>query len=47
MSTCPSMIYKVYWHFEAERSYERLMTKGYEERKNKVEYDEHGLPRLQ
>ena len=47
VGSSPAMLYKVYWHFSAERDYERLMTKGYEERKNKVEYDEHGLPRLQ
>jgi hypothetical protein len=44
MSTSPSMIYKVYWHFEAERNYERLMSKGYPENKNAIkEYDEDGI----
>jgi hypothetical protein len=35
---------KVYWHFEAERNYERLMSKGYPENKNAIkEYDEDGI----
>ena len=46
IGSSPTMLYKVYWHFSAERDYERLMSTGYEERKNKIEYDENGLPRL-
>lgn len=44
MGTSPNMIYKVYWHFSAEKNYEKLMAKGYKENKDRVTlYDDLGI----
>ena len=44
MGTSPSIIFKTYWHFKAEKDYSRLMSSGYETKPGRVRlYDSQGI----
>ncbi|HIF73566.1 MAG TPA: hypothetical protein EYQ33_00850 [Gammaproteobacteria bacterium] len=45
LGSSPTILYKVYWHFFAEKEYSKITEKGYKLNKNAIkEYDEYGMP---